>query len=198
MRAIASDDHTLTRLPWSGEHCGHQDVSPIRSSNMATGDTALGTASQHRGLRVLPEVGMVGSWPLQSSLELAAAPGEVPAARRHVRHILQAWGLPAFSDDTELVVSELVSNAVAISAAIHQAEIRFGLISDGRQVLVLTWDANLDPPETADPAADAENGRGLLLVEALSTRWGWYFAAGLGGKVVWALIQAPPAHCGLP
>ena len=159
---------------------------------MATGDTALGSASQHRGLRVLPEVGMVGSWPLQSSLELAAAPGEVPAARRHVRHILQAWGLPAFSDDTELVVSELVSNAVAISAAIHQAEIRFGLISDGRQVLVLTWDANLDPPETADPAADAENGRGLLLVEALSTRWGWYFAAGLGGKVVWASYRHRP------
>jgi anti-sigma regulatory factor (Ser/Thr protein kinase) len=154
---------------------------------MATGDTALGSASQHRGLRVLPEVGMVGSWPLQSSLEHAAAPGEVPAARRHVRHILQAWGLPTFSDDTELVVSELVSNAVAISAAIHQAEIRLWVISDGRQVLVLTWDANLDPPETADPAADAENGRGLLLVEALSTRWGWYFAAGLGGKVVWAL-----------
>jgi anti-sigma regulatory factor (Ser/Thr protein kinase) len=157
---------------------------------MATGDTALGIASQHPGLRVLPEVGMVGSWPMQSSLELAAATGEVSAARRHVRHILLAWGLPAFSDDTELVVSELVSNAVAISAAIHQVEIRLWLISDGRQVLVLTWDASLDPPEMADPAADAENGRGLVLVEALSARWGWYFAAGLGGKVVWASLPA--------
>ncbi len=153
---------------------------------MAPGDTTLGIASQHPGLRALPEIGMVGSWPLQSSLELTAAPGEVSAARRHARHILRAWGLPAASDDIELVVSELVSNAVAISAAINQEDIRLWLVSDGRQVLVLTWDAGLDPPEIADPAADAENGRGLLLVEALSTRWGWYFAADLGGKVVWA------------
>jgi hypothetical protein len=38
----------------------------------------------------------------------------------------------------------------------------------------------------ADPGADAENGRGLLLVEALSERWG-YFGYD-GGKVVWALV----------
>lgn len=157
---------------------------------MATGDTAFGIASQRAGLRVLREVGMVGSWPLRSSLELAAAVGEVSGARRHARHVLRAWGLPALSDDTELVVSELVSNAVAVSATICREEIRLWLISDGRQVLVLTWDPSLDPPEVADPAADAENGRGLLLVEALSTRWGWYFTAGLGGKVVWASLPA--------
>jgi anti-sigma regulatory factor (Ser/Thr protein kinase) len=160
---------------------------------MATGETAFGIATQRAGLRVLPEVGMVGSWPLRSSLELAAAAGEVSGARRHARHILRVWGLPAHSDDTELVVSELVSNAVAISAATNQQDIRLWLISDGWKVLVLTWDASLDPPEIAGPAADAENGRGLLLVEALSTRWGWYFAAGLSGKVVWALIDPDSA-----
>ncbi len=161
----------------------------MRSSDMATGDIAHGIASQHPGLRVLPEIGMLGSWPLQSSLELTAAPGEAPAARRHARHILRVWGLPAISDDLELVVSELVSNAVAISAAINQQDIGLWLVSDGRQVLVLIWDASLDPPEIANPAADAENGRGLLLVDALSKRWGWYFAAGLGGKVVWAVVR---------
>jgi anti-sigma regulatory factor (Ser/Thr protein kinase) len=157
---------------------------------MATGDTAFGIASQRAGMRVLSEAGMVDSWPLRSSLELAAEARKVPGARRHARHVLRAWGLPALSDDTELVVSELVSNAVAVSATIRREEIWLWLISDGRQVLVLTWDASLDPPEIADPAADAENGRGLLLVEALSTRWGWYFAAGLGGKVVWASLPA--------
>ena len=35
------------------------------------------------------------------------------------------------------------------------------------------------------PGDDAESGRGLLLVEAISTRWGWYATS--DGKVVWAL-----------
>jgi hypothetical protein len=36
---------------------------------------------------------------------------------------------------------------------------------------------------------DAENGRGLLLVETISTKWNWYFPHDPGGKVVWAQID---------
>ncbi|MBO0835878.1 MAG: ATP-binding protein [Actinobacteria bacterium] len=146
-------------------------------------------------LLALQETCRSASWPLQSFLELTAVPGDVSAARRHVRHVLRSWELPAVSDDTELVVSELVSNAVAISAATNQQDIRLWLLSDGRQVLILTWDASPDPPQIARPAADAENGRGLILVEALSKQWGWYFAAGLGGKVIWVFID-PDHPCG--
>lgn len=188
-RAIASADHTVTGLPWPGEHCGYQDASPIRSSDVAIHDTALGIANQDRGPVALPEIGAVGLWPLQSSLGLTAVPRDVPAARRHARQVLRSWGLHVAADDTELVVSELVSNAVAISAAIKHQDIRLWLVSDGRRILVLIWDASLDPPEIASPGADVDSGRGLLLVEALSTQWGWCFAAGLGGKVVWALIS---------
>ncbi len=60
------------------------------------------------------------------------------------------------------------------------------LVSDLRQVVVFVWDASLRPPAPADPGADAENGRGLLLVEALSERWGHFGYD--GGKVVWARL----------
>ena len=49
------------------------------------------------------------------------------------------------------------------------------------------------PPTPANPGQDAEDGRGLLLVQALSLQWGWYFPAstspgGHAGKVVWAIV----------
>jgi hypothetical protein len=36
---------------------------------------------------------------------------------------------------------------------------------------------------------DDESGRGLLLVEAISTKWDWYFPAETSGKVVWAVLE---------
>jgi hypothetical protein len=45
---------------------------------------------------------------------------------------------------------------------------------------------------TANPGEDAESGRGLLLVEAISERWGFFGYDG-GGKVTWALLEAAPA-----
>ncbi|HEY1623117.1 MAG TPA: hypothetical protein VGG16_04900, partial [Streptosporangiaceae bacterium] len=41
-----------------------------------------------------------------------------------------------------------------------------------------------------DADGDAEHGRGLMLVQALSTKWGWDFPQGLGGKAVWAQLAA--------
>jgi hypothetical protein len=43
---------------------------------------------------------------------------------------------------------------------------------------------------------DAESGRGLLLVEAISQRWGWYATQDTTGKVVWALIDESAEHRG--
>jgi hypothetical protein len=55
-------------------------------------------------------------------------------------------------------------------------------------VLILVWDGNPQLPVRVDPAEDAESGRGLLLVETISSRWGTYATPQLGGKAVWALI----------
>ena len=50
------------------------------------------------------------------------------------------------------------------------------------------WDADPRPPVRVDAGGDAESGRGLLLVEALSQQWGSYVPAQMGGKAVWALL----------
>jgi hypothetical protein len=64
--------------------------------------------------------------------------------------------------------------------------VRLWLLADKRRVLILVWDASQRAPEPARPVGDAEGGRGLLLVEAISEKWDWYFPKEMGGKVVWA------------
>ena len=134
-------------------------------------------------------------WPYQTFLELGALAGAVPSARLHARLVLLEWGLAAHSENLELVVSELVTNGVRASRAMGHDAVRIWLVSDLRQVVAFVWDASPRPPARADPGADAESGRGLLLVEALSGRWG-HFGYDGGGKVVWALLEAAPVAPG--
>jgi anti-sigma regulatory factor (Ser/Thr protein kinase) len=112
---------------------------------------------------------LASEWSLQSFLELGALDGAVPSARLHARHVLSEWGLGALADDAEVVVSELVTNAVQASRAMTHAAIRLWLATDRLQVVISVWDASPEPPTRIDAADDAENGRGLLLVEALSS-----------------------------
>jgi hypothetical protein len=73
--------------------------------------------------------------------------------------------------------------------------VRLGLLSDTRRVLILVQDCSPQRPVRANPEADAEGGRGLLMVEAISSQWGWYSAHPAGtGKVTWALLEAPSNH----
>jgi hypothetical protein len=73
---------------------------------------------------------------------------------------------------------------------VRMLPVRLWLLSDQARVLVLVWDGDPRQPARADPTMDDEAGRGLLLVESLSTRWGWHGAGELGGKVVWAAVRA--------
>jgi serine/threonine-protein kinase RsbW len=111
--------------------------------------------------------------------------------------VLREWGgLAARTDDAELVVSELVTNGVQASRAMTHATIRLWLASDQVQVVICVWDASPQPPVRMDAAEDAENGRGLLLVEAVSKQRGWFPAEpgrpradGHDGKIVWAVLS---------
>jgi anti-sigma regulatory factor (Ser/Thr protein kinase) len=128
---------------------------------------------------------------LRTFLELGALPGAVPCARLHTRQVLWEWRLTRLSDNAELVVSELVTNAVAASASMTQVSpVRLWLLAGAEQVVIMVWDGSPQPPVPADADGNAENGRGLLLVEAMSERWDWYFPELSGGKVVWALTSA--------
>lgn len=146
----------------------------------------------------LPGVGTADSWPLRTYLELGALPGAVPCARLHARQLLWEWGLTELRDDTELLLSELVTNAVAASRAMKSAPpVRIWLLSDKARVVILVWDNNPHAPERAEVDDETESGRGLFLVEALSDIWNWYFPKGMGGKIVWCRISgdsAPAKH----
>jgi anti-sigma regulatory factor (Ser/Thr protein kinase) len=129
-------------------------------------------------------------WPLHSLLELAALPTAVPCARLHAKHMVWEWGLEKIANDTELIVSELTTNAVQATVALEQDRrsrhltdvpcVELRLFSDKDQVLIEVWDGNSEPPEPqglgADgiPALGDESGRGLFLVQALSQEWGYY------------------------
>ncbi len=131
---------------------------------------------------------MADEWPLRDSIELGALPGAVPCARLHARQVLWEWGLAALNESAELLVCELVTNAVAASTSAECVlPVRLWLLADKSQVLILVWDANQQPPVRLNPGDEAESGRGLLLVEAISQRWGSYATPELGGKVVWVV-----------
>jgi anti-sigma regulatory factor (Ser/Thr protein kinase) len=128
-------------------------------------------------------------WPLHSTLILGAVESEVRVARAHLWHLLGKWDRAETCPDAGVVVSELVTNAIAASAELRPAvaPVLVWLGSDGHCVLVAVADASPRPLTRLSLEPDAEGGRGLMLVEALSSRWGWHPASSTGlTKVVWA------------
>ena len=134
-------------------------------------------------------------WPRRSYLELAALETAPGCARKHACALLWEWKLDAITDESALIVSELVTNAMLSTQVQGLSEpVRMWVLGSGSSALFLVWDATMPAPVPANPAPDAEHGRGLTLVDALSTRWGCYYPAGPpGGKVVWGLIGTPDA-----
>jgi len=131
--------------------------------------------------------------PLQTHLDLAALPSAVPCARGHVRAVAHEWGLPGLADITELLASELVTNAVRASDRLRIKEdraivpiVRLWLLFDRASIVIRVWDGSDEMPvrQKADPAD--ESGRGLILVESLGKDWGAYREA--SGKVVWVVV----------
>jgi anti-sigma regulatory factor (Ser/Thr protein kinase) len=172
---------------WVGEH-----------HDLATGPMPPGarrrSAAAWREVPRVPGSGadeIAAGWPLRDFLELGALPGAVPCARLHVRQLLWEWNLASLSEAIELITSELLTNAVQVSRK-HDllAPVRLWLLADRQRVMVLVWDASPEAPVRIDACDcdDAEHGRGLLLVESISSRWSWYLAGDAGGKVVWAQV----------
>jgi anti-sigma regulatory factor (Ser/Thr protein kinase) len=129
-------------------------------------------------------------WPLQDFLELGALVSAVPCARLHARQVLWEWGIGNLGDSTELLVTELITNAVSASREMTRVSaVRLWLLSDSARILILVWDASPQPPVLMSVTDEAEHGRGLMLVEAVSERWGWYSPEDGDGKFVWAIAR---------
>lgn len=140
------------------------------------------------------------AWTFQSALAIGALPTATPCARLHTRNAVREWGLHHLADTIELVVSELVTSAISASMDEDQrphytdgygmACVHLRLSTDRQTVLVEVQHENFRPPEPNQAGLDDESGRGLMLVEALTERWGWDLPANGRGKIVWALLES--------
>src|SRR5258708_32667675 len=119
----------------------------------------------------------------QPHLEMTAWPGAVLCARHHARQLLWDMGLKELIEPVELVVSELVTNAVRASGGLDADErtaeparsiVRLWVSVETDSVMVLVWDASLEKPQRQELQPAAESGRGLYLVELLSAALGCF------------------------
>jgi anti-sigma regulatory factor (Ser/Thr protein kinase) len=132
-------------------------------------------------------------WPLRTYLELGALDSAPGSARAHAGAVLWEWGQDSIADDVCLIVSELITNAVGATRAARRPDpVRMWMLAgNGAGVLILIWDATMPAPVLGVTTPDAEHGRGLTIVDALSDRWGYFSGGQLGGKVVWATLAGP-------
>ncbi|MFD8724158.1 ATP-binding protein [Streptomyces sp. NPDC059629] len=124
------------------------------------------------------------------TVQLSATRRGARLARLFTERQLGEWGVP-FEAATQ-VVAELASNAV-LHGRVAGRDFRLGLrLRPGGALRIEVTDARGDRvPHLHDPVtADAESGRGLLIVEACADRWG-VDSALAGCKVVWAELGAP-------
>ncbi|MFC5958938.1 ATP-binding protein [Streptomyces pratens] len=118
-------------------------------------------------------------------------PESAAVARRLVRTALATWGLEDRIDDAMVVITELVSNAVdhgrlasirVIVSRPSEHRVRLGVVDRSKVVPAMRTDSN----------GDQVRGRGLVLVDSLTGRWGtdpyrW-------GKQVWGELKCEPSQ----
>jgi anti-sigma regulatory factor (Ser/Thr protein kinase) len=116
---------------------------------------------------------------------LPSTPYSVQMARFYIRAALTYHDLGDFTEDAEMVASELVTNAIK-----HAGAPKFGLevmrLAGPGAVAVIVTDPSPHPPVKREPPAVAEHGRGLHIVDALSASWGWRPED--PGKAVYAIL----------
>jgi len=135
-----------------------------------------------------------GPWRRTSKLELGPLPSAVTCTRLHAKHIFREWDLAHVADDAELIVSELMTNALTVASPLPDIQpITLSLQAGHEYLMIQVWDALAAAPAPRRHAIDSETGRGLEIVSLLSDRWGFYRPVG-GGKVVWAALVTGAAR----
>ncbi|NSC23682.1 SpoIIE family protein phosphatase [Streptomyces albus subsp. chlorinus] len=159
-----------------------------------TADRVLRTLNVHHGeddiaLLVARVQGLapenVGDWTLPPE------PRSVARARELAREQLASWDLDALGDTAELLVSELVTNALRYG----EGNIRLRLLLE-RTLVCEVWDAGQVQPRRRRARDTDEGGRGLQLVDLLSTGWGSRRVP--SGKAVWFQLPRPEAGTAAP
>jgi len=122
--------------------------------------------------------GRVAEWQVPSD------PAAVARVRADVARQLARWGLEDLEFTTELILSELVTNAIRYGGE----PIRVRMLYD-RTLICEVFDSSSTSPHLRYAAMTDEGGRGLFLVAQLAERWGTRYTP--GGKVIWAEQPVP-------
>jgi hypothetical protein len=121
---------------------------------------------------------------------------QVGAARRSRELISEAcgrWNRPDLANSASIVVTEMVNNVVAHART--SMIVLLAVHDDGVSVAVRDHSATV-PTFTGPPALTSYGGRGMLLIDSVSSQWG---SLGLSdGKVVWATLTREPETPGRP
>ncbi|MEU1488393.1 ATP-binding protein [Streptomyces sp. NPDC005752] len=126
---------------------------------------------------------------------LGADPESLRQARAFVREALERWELHSGADDVALVAGELMSNAVCHGlnpGELHagRSAARLGLARQDGTLVCAVNDPSPEMPVLRQADESLERGRGLRIIDALSSSWGWSQPSrpGRPGKTVWARI----------
>ncbi|MFE6170580.1 SpoIIE family protein phosphatase [Streptomyces sp. NPDC056464] len=118
------------------------------------------------------------------SWEVPVDPAAVAEVRARATRQVEAWGYGELAMTTELIVSELVTNAIRYA----EPPIRLRLLRDSRLTCEVA-DASSTAPRLRHARSTDEGGRGLFLVAQLAHRWGARYTA--DGKIIWAEQEIP-------
>jgi anti-sigma regulatory factor (Ser/Thr protein kinase) len=182
----------------------HRAALPVTTEVSGVSRVGFLAASAPQGMRqsssVLPSQHAAGGGNYSlaqptATCMLGPRPESVKTGRDFTRATLVDWDLPDLTDLAELVVSELVTNALrhGIPSACEFASehgIRLRLLAQPPFVMCMVTDPGSDIPVLRKTGPTSESGRGLNVVESCSVRWGWHLLDE-GGKVVWALLRPP-------
>ncbi|WAP60681.1 SpoIIE family protein phosphatase [Streptomyces sp. S465] len=159
---------TLAGLPEATPEETCQAVFQAMTSDHPGDDIALLVARTRR-----LDPGHVAEW------ELPADPAAVARIRNEAARRLTAWGLEEFGFTTELILSELMTNAVRYGSA----PLRVRLLR-ARTLVCEVADGSSTSPHLRRAATTDEGGRGLFLVAQYAQRWGTRYTP--NGKIIWA------------
>jgi anti-sigma regulatory factor (Ser/Thr protein kinase) len=120
-------------------------------------------------------------------VRLTAGPAAAAEARRRVKAAIRTWDIPVDPDIAVLLTSELVTNAIR-----HEVTgiVVLAITCSCGQLRVDVHDTSRALPMLVDAPVDAETGRGLMLVTALSAEWGFYRTP--AGKAVYFTLAFQP------
>jgi anti-sigma regulatory factor (Ser/Thr protein kinase) len=135
-------------------------------------------------------------WPYESMQSFGPYDSTVPTARARTKAVLAEWGLSGVAKAAELVLSELLTNALQATWRFRlDTPVGVRLLADSSWLVVEVWDCAQAAPELRAPDLAREleddeldgHGNGLVIVATTCHRWG-YFRRPDGGKVVFAVF----------